>query len=170
MVGKLFGRVIQERLQVVAERVLPDSQCGFRKGRGCCDMIFVARQLLEKTREHHDSLFTLFVDLRKAYDSVPREALWQVLDKCGVPPRMLQVVKSLHQGMHAEVRVGGSLSASFEVRNGLRQGPFHAKNNCAQELSENIRKSRVTNSKCTLTQSHQSVASRRVGHACKSRN
>ena len=59
-------------------------------------MLFVARQLLEKTREHHDTMFTLFVDLRKAYDSVPREALWKVLERCGVPPRMLCVVKSLH--------------------------------------------------------------------------
>ena len=62
-------------------------------------MIFVARQLLEKTREHQDALFTLFVDLRKAYESVPREALGQVLDKCGVPPKMLRTVKSLHEGM-----------------------------------------------------------------------
>lgn len=62
--GKFFARIIQERLQVIAERVLPESQSGFRKGRGCCDM---ARQLLEKAREHQDSLFTLFVDLRKAY-------------------------------------------------------------------------------------------------------
>ena len=54
-----------------------------RKGRGCCDMIFVSRQLLEKTREHCDSLFTLFVDLRKAYDCMPREALWKVLERCG---------------------------------------------------------------------------------------
>ena len=38
-------------------------------------MIFVARQLLEKAREHNDTLYALFVDLRKAYDSVPREAL-----------------------------------------------------------------------------------------------
>ena len=28
-----------------------ESQCGFRKGRGCVDMIFVARQLVEKTSE-----------------------------------------------------------------------------------------------------------------------
>ena len=122
VVGKLFARVIQERLQVIAEHVLPDSQCGFRKRRGCCDMIFVARQLLEKAREHNDTLYALFVDLCKAYDSVPREALWQVLERCGVPPRMLCVVRSLHQGMQAEVRVGSSLSESFEVRNGLRQG------------------------------------------------
>ena len=36
-------------------------------------MIFVARRLLEKAREHEDDLFTLFVDLQKAYDSVPRK-------------------------------------------------------------------------------------------------
>ena len=122
VVGKVFARVIQERLQVIAEKVLPESQCGFRKERGCCDMIFVARQLLEKAREHQESLFTLFVDLRKAYDSVPREALWQVLERCGVPPKMLKVVKSFHVGMQAMVRVGDSMSDSFELSNGLRQG------------------------------------------------
>ena len=31
-----------------AGKVLPESQCGFRKERGCVDMIFVARQLLRK--------------------------------------------------------------------------------------------------------------------------
>ena len=39
-------------------------------------MIFAARQLFEKSREHDESLFALFVDLQKVYDSVPREALW----------------------------------------------------------------------------------------------
>ena len=89
VVGKIFARVVQERLQVIAENILPESQCGFRKGRGCIDMIFAARQLVEKTREHDDSLFVLFIDLRKAYDSVPRSALWRVLEKVGVPPKTL---------------------------------------------------------------------------------
>ncbi len=44
VVGKILARIIQERLQVIAERILPESQCGFRKGSGCCDMIFVAMQ------------------------------------------------------------------------------------------------------------------------------
>ena len=77
---------------MITERVLPKSHSGFRKGRGYCDMIFITRQLLEKTREHQDFLFTHFVDLRKAYDSVLGEALWQMLANCGVPPRMLRIV------------------------------------------------------------------------------
>ena len=36
-VGKLTVRIIQERLQTLAEEELPESRCGFRKGRGCSD-------------------------------------------------------------------------------------------------------------------------------------
>jgi len=56
------------------------------------EMIFAARQLIEKTQEHGDSLFLLFVDLKKAYDSVPRAALWTILEKCCVPPRILGII------------------------------------------------------------------------------
>ena len=85
-------------------------------------MIFTARQMIEKAGEHNATLFILFVDLQKAYDSVPRKALWQVLQKCGVPPTMLSIIRSFHEGMHAEVRVGSTATDSFEVQNGLRQG------------------------------------------------
>ena len=57
VVGKLFGRILQDKLQLIAERVLPESQCSFRKGRGGVDMIFTARQLFEKSREHDDPPF-----------------------------------------------------------------------------------------------------------------
>ena len=93
--GKVLARIIQERLQIISERVLPESQCGFRKGRGCIDMVFVARQMVERCREHNDSLFVLFVDFQKAYDSIPRMALWTVLERYGVPPTMLSVIRCL---------------------------------------------------------------------------
>ena len=83
VVGKILGRIVKERLEVIADKVLPESQSGFRKGCGCVDMVFVARQLVEKTREHNDTLYMLFVDLKKEYDSVPRQALWKVLETCG---------------------------------------------------------------------------------------
>ena len=122
MVGKVVGRITQGRFQVIAEKILPESQSGFRKGCGCTDMIFVVRQLVEKVREHGESLYVLFVDLRKAYDSVPRQALWKVLEKYVLPEKMLNVVKSFYEGMHAEVRVGSTVTDRFELQNGLRQG------------------------------------------------
>ena len=59
------------------------------------------------------------MDLRKAYDSVPREA---ALQKLGVPEAMIDLVKSFHSGMKARVRVDGTLLDDFNVSNGLRQG------------------------------------------------
>ena len=105
--GKVLARIIQERQQIIAERVLPESQCGFRKGRGCIDMVFVARQMVDKCREHNDSLFVLFVDLQKAYDSIPRSAMWTVLESYGVPPTMLSVIRSFHDNMLAECQDWG---------------------------------------------------------------
>ena len=77
---------------------------------------------MEKTKEHRSKLFMLFVDLRKAYDSVPRQALWLVLQKYGIPPVLVNLIKSLHEGMTAEVRVDGATSPGIQVTNGLRQG------------------------------------------------
>ena len=85
-------------------------------------IIFMAWQLMEKALEHGETLFVLFVDLKKAYNSIPRQALWRVLEKCGVPPTMLNIIQSFHQDMKAEVRVRSELSGAFEVKNGLRQG------------------------------------------------
>lgn len=79
-------------------------------------MIFAARQLVEKCRDHDDALFVLFVDLKKAYNYT------RVLEKCGVPPTMLSIIQSFHDGMQAEVRVGEIATDRIRVHNGLRQG------------------------------------------------
>ena len=48
IVGKLFARVGLKRLQALAERDYPESQCGFRSQRSTVDMVFSLRQLQEK--------------------------------------------------------------------------------------------------------------------------
>ena len=45
--------------------------------------------------------------------SVPRNALWTVLAKCGVPPTMLSIIRSFHDGMQAGVRVGSTVTDNF---------------------------------------------------------
>ena len=89
MVGNVLGRIVQERLQVINENILPESQSGFRKGLCCANMLFVARLLVEKYREHCESLYLLLIDLKKAYVFVPRQALWKILEKYGMPAKML---------------------------------------------------------------------------------
>ena len=76
IVGKVFARVVLARLQVLAERIYPESQCGFRAKRSTVDMIFSVRQLQEKCREQQMPLYIAFIDLTKAFDHVSRKGLF----------------------------------------------------------------------------------------------
>ena len=122
VVGKAVATILQEQLQVLAEQELPESQCGFRKGRSCTDMIFVIRQLMEKSWEHKTKSFFTFVDLRKAYDTVPRRGMWLALKKLGVPEKTVNLVQAFHNNMKAKIRLDGELLEDINVENGLRQG------------------------------------------------
>ena len=120
--GKAFARVLLGRLQILAERVFPESQCGFRAQRSTVDMIFTLRQLQEKCREQRRPLFMAFVDLAKAFDTVCRPALYMVLQRVGCPIMLLKLISSFHDGMFSSVQYEGSRSREFLVRNGVKQG------------------------------------------------
>ena len=122
VVGKVVARIILERLQEIADTELPESQCGFRKSRGCSDMVFTVRQIIEKSWEHKSKSFLVFIDLKKAYDSVPRSALWKVLKKLGVPDTMVELIRSFHSGMQAQIRLSDTMLDPIDINNGLRQG------------------------------------------------
>ena len=100
-------------LNHVVDVVVPESQCGFRRQRSTTDMIFVARLLQEKCREQHRDLFLAFIDLTKAFDTVNRDLLWEVLTKFGCPAHFLAVLQAFHEGMVARVVMGGHLSYPF---------------------------------------------------------
>ena len=122
VMGKAVASLIQQRLQVLAESILPDTQCGFRRGRSCTDMVFTVRRFMEKLYEHRCKGFLVFVDLRKAYDSVNRESLWFVLGRAGVPDRLVRIIQAFHDNMKASLVLAGADIDPIDVNNGLRQG------------------------------------------------
>ena len=123
--GKVLLKVVARRLSAYCEAkgLLREEQCGFRPDRSPTDMMFVVRKLQEIGRKAGVSLFMCFIDLQKAYDTVDRTLLWQVLTRIGVPPQMITVTQQFHDGMRACVQPDdGVCSDWFEVEQGLRQG------------------------------------------------
>ena len=64
----------------------------------------MVRRLHELWRKAEVSLFMCFIDLQKAYDTVARTLLWQILTRIGVPPQMIAVIRQFHDGGRACVR------------------------------------------------------------------
>ena len=122
VVGKVYGRILINRIRDKTESVIEEVQSGFRRGRGCTDQIFIVRQICEKYLGKGKDVYFAFLDLEKAYDRVDRDAMWEVLRLYGIGGRLLKAVKSLYAGSVACVRVGNEVSEQFPVRVGLRQG------------------------------------------------
>ena len=85
-------------------------------------MVFTVRQITEKLYEHRCKGFLVFVDLRKAYDSVNRSCLWLVLSRAGVPDHLITIIKSFHSHVTASLVLANIQVEPIEVNNGLRQG------------------------------------------------
>ena len=132
--GKVLARVLLNRLQTHLEgatqdpppdkqpSLLPETQCGFRQGRGTVDMIFTVRQLQEKCQEQNCGLYITFVDLTKAFDTVNRDGLWKIMSKFGCPEKFINIVRLFHDGMEARVKDNGEFSEPLPVTNGVNQG------------------------------------------------
>ena len=120
--GKVFAMILLNRVSEQMEATVSEYQAGFRTGRSTTDQMFTLHQILTNSYEFDVPTHTCFIDLKKAYDTVNRPALWKVLRKTNLSLKVQRLVQSLHTNTHATVRAYGQLSDSFPVTNGVRQG------------------------------------------------
>lgn len=99
-----------------------EEQNGFRPGRSCIDGIFTLRNLIEKRVCRGLTTHLAFVDLHKAYDTVPQNKLWTSLYKNGVSTTYVRAVKEFYSNCMSMVKIGNKVSSEFLVTKGLRQG------------------------------------------------
>jgi hypothetical protein len=78
--------------------------------------------LLEKKWEHNEAVHQLFIGFKKAYDSVRREALYNILIEFGIPKELVRLIKMRLTETYSRVRVGKNFSEMFPIKNVLKQG------------------------------------------------
>ena len=118
----LLGRGLDTRTRRRVEGDFREEQQGFRKGRGTTDGMYVLRQMVEKRLEVQGSMSLGFVDLEKAFDTIPREMVMATLRWMGVPEAEVRMAAGTYEKTTARVVVGEGASEEFDVKIGLRKG------------------------------------------------
>ena len=83
-------------MQIVIKIHGLEMQCGFQSAVGTTDGSYTATTALRKRKEHGLETWALFIDLVKAFDTVPRGALFKILRKFGLPAHMVNIIIRLH--------------------------------------------------------------------------
>ena len=93
------------------------------RGRECIDQVFAVRKVSEKYPANGKDVFWAFMDLEKAYYTIDRHVMWQMLKVYGVGGKLLKAVPNFYVDSRACVRVGMDVSERFPVINvALRLG------------------------------------------------
>jgi hypothetical protein len=125
---KILCALVSERINLSAESLRRFSPCqaGFRRMEECVTHAACFVEILQRRRLMGLTTFALFVDLKKAYDMVPQEALFAKLRRFGIRGKCYRFVVELYRRSTIRVRVGSGASASFtdsfDLDRGLRQG------------------------------------------------
>ena len=117
-----MSNILLSKLIPYAEEIIWDHQCGFWRNKSTIDHIFCIRQILEKKWKHNEAVHQLFIDFKKAYDSVRREALYNILIEFGIPMKLVRLIKMCLNETYSRVRVGNHLPDRFPIRNVLKEG------------------------------------------------
>ena len=80
-------KILQARLQQFVNREVPDSQAGFRKGRGTGDQIANIPWIIEKATEFQKTIY-FFIVYAKDFYSVDHNKLWKILQEIGIPDHL----------------------------------------------------------------------------------
>ncbi|VVC40817.1 Reverse transcriptase domain [Cinara cedri] len=118
---KVLPYCILDRIKPISEGLLGDNQRGFRPNRSTTDQIFIIRQVLQKMWEF-DKVYTLFVDFEKAYDSIHRPTLFNILKEFNMPRKLINLIKATMGNFELKIKIASSTSKSFKVTSDLRQG------------------------------------------------
>jgi hypothetical protein len=107
---KILSHCILNRIKPWTEEILGEYQARFRKNRSMIDQIFILRQLLQKTWEYNKNVHILFIDFKKAYNSIHRASLIKTLEEFGLSRKLINLIECSISYTEVKVKVGHTLS------------------------------------------------------------
>ena len=107
--SQILYKIIIERLKTAYRSCISNAQVGFRKNRSTSDGILIMKNVIEK---YKDPFVAVYIDLTAAYDHIPRDFLFRVLEFRTGAPFLIHILKLMYQQTTASIK---GMKTSFEV-------------------------------------------------------
>ena len=120
--AKLYNKMILNRLVPFVEPLLRKNQNGFRRGRSTLSQILCLRRIIEESKLSNRDLALVFVDFSKAFDSVDRSKMFEILSLYGIPNKIISAIKVLYTDTSSTILTSDGETPSFSINSGILQG------------------------------------------------
>nr|VZI00015.1 unnamed protein product [Spirometra erinaceieuropaei] len=120
---KVMERIIKhELMRFLEQHHQSDAQHGFRRGRSCLTNLLYCLEQWTRVIDEGNVVHVAYIDIKKAFDSVPHQRLLYKLSRIRVKGKLLKWIENFLIGRSQTVRLGGQQSAEVTVTSGLPQG------------------------------------------------
>ena len=125
--SKIICTILREKIEVFfkEKNIGYENQYGFTAGgriEHCLFILdYVANMTYESTKNKNKSLYFAFIDFKKAYDSINRKKLIEVLIKFKINPQIINLIVQMYEGDRTIIQLG-RMRETIEVTGGIRQG------------------------------------------------
>ena len=120
--AKLYNKLLLNRIVPVLDPLLRKNQNGFRRGRSTLAQILSIRRILEEMRRLNKEVTICFVDFRKAFDSISRDLMFEILPLYGIPSIIVDAVRSVYTNTSATIITPDGETDQFNIVAGVLQG------------------------------------------------
>ena len=120
--AKIYNTMLLNRIQPEIEKILRRNQNGFRRGRSTVGQILTVRRIIEGVRAKNLQAVLLFVDFSKAFDSIHRGKLEEILLAYGIPKEVVAAIMMLYKNTKAKVKSPDGDTETFDIIAGVLQG------------------------------------------------
>ena len=121
---KIISKIIATRISEygIRNNFIRPEQFGFRNKEECISLFISIRDICQRRQLNNEVTYLAFLDLKKAYDSVPIYNILTKLKCLGIRGKCYRFLENLYLSSKACVKLDGQLSDSFDVMKGVRQG------------------------------------------------
>ena len=120
--AKIYNALLRNRIEPKIDNILRKNQNGFRRNRSTTSQILTIRRILEGVRAKNLQATLIFVDFTKAFDSIHRGKMEQILLAYGIPKETVAAITILYRNTKVKVRSPDGDTEYFDIVAGVLQG------------------------------------------------